>query len=586
MLYAIERTLKLIQGFALYSPNSNQTIALQLERHAAHRPDRTLLLYGDRRYTYAEGNALVNRHAHAYKALGVGKGDVVALAMENRPEFIWHMFALHKLGAVSSLINTHGQGEVLAHALRICAPKRIVIGSEIWEPFSAIRGQLDGIAQDAIDADMDDENPASVDVPVFGQRVAEASSENPAETGTHKLADHAAYIYTSGTTGLPKAAVIRHHRFFRGGRVWSGAAFRYAPDDVLYNCLPLYHSNSVLLATSSAVTAGVTMALSRKFSRTRFWEEIRTYGATSFIYIGELCRYLMNAEPTVNDRAHKVRVISGNGLRPDIWDAFQRRFGIDRIAEFYGATEGNCITINLFGKVGSVGRLLPGMTLARWDEESQSFVRDSRGYCIKCKPGEAGILLGKIRPRGEFDGYQDKSASEKKIVRDAFEPGDAWFNTGDLLRADRLGNLFFMDRLGDTFRWKGENVATSEVQEQLSKWPSVHEVNVYGVQVPATEGRAGMAAMVLAHGARFDAAAFHSHVTAALPSYSRPLFVRIMPELQTTGTFKHKKADLQKEGFDPARVRDPLYFLDPQKNAYVPLDAALYETIARGETRL
>ena len=272
-------------------------------------------------------------------------------------------------------------------------------------------------------------------------------------------------------------------------------------------------------------------------------------------------------------------------MRPDIWEAFQQRFGIERIAEFYGATEGNCITINLFGKVGSVGRLLPGMTLARWDEESQGFVRDSRGFYIKAKPGEPGILLGKIRPRGEFDGYHDAAASEKKIMRDAFEKGDAWFNTGDLLRADRIGNLFFMDRLGDTFRWKGENVATSEVQEQISKWPPVREVNVYGVQVPGTEGRAGMAALVLADGQAFEPSAFHAHVVEALPSYARPVFVRIMPELATTGTFKLKKTDLQKEGFDPASLRDPLFFLDPAQNAYVPLEASLYEALQSGTLR-
>jgi acyl-CoA synthetase (AMP-forming)/AMP-acid ligase II len=586
MLYAIERTLKLVQGFVLYSPTSNETIALQLEKHAARRPQHPFLLYGDRRYTYGEANAIINQHAHAYRALGVGKGDVVALALENRPEFIWHMFALHKLGAVSSLINTHGQGEVLAHALRVCEPKRIIIGSEIWSAFSSIRGQLGDLARGTVDVDMDPDHAAQVDVPVWSTRLTDASSDNPPESGTHKLSDHAAYIYTSGTTGLPKAAVIRHHRFYRGGRVWAGAAFRYTPDDVLYNCLPLYHSNSVLLATSSAVTAGVTMALARKFSRTRFWDDIRKHGATAFIYIGELCRYLVNNEPSPRDREHKVRVVSGNGLRPDIWETFQERFGIGRVAEFYGATEGNCITINLFGTVGSVGRLLPGMTVARWDEAEQSFVRDAQGFLIKAKAGEPGILLGKIRPRGEFDGYQDKAASEKKVVRDAFAKGDAWFNTGDLLRADRMGNLFFVDRLGDTFRWKGENVATSEVQEQLARFKAAHEVNVYGVQIPNTEGRAGMAAIVLQPGQQFDADAFYKHAASVLPAYSRPLFVRIMPELATTGTFKMKKTDLQKDGFDPAVVQDPIYFLDSANGAYVPLDASLKDAICSGKVKL
>ncbi len=586
MFYAIERTMKLIQGFALYSPSSNQTIAFQLERHAAKQPTHPFLLYGDRRYTYAEANAEINRFAHAYKALGIGKNDVVALVLENRPEYLWHMFALHKLGAVSSLINTHGQGDVLAHAIRICEPRHVIVGSEVFGAFSAVRDQLAEVVRGACHVDMDPENPCTVDLPLWGERIADASKENPETSGQHTLADQCAYIYTSGTTGLPKAAIVRHHRLFRGGRVWSGAALRYRSNDVHYNCLSLYHSSAVILATSSVVTAGVTMALARKFSRSRFWEDIRKHGATSFIYIGELCRYLMNTPPSDQDRNHKIRAITGNGLRPDIWEAFQQRFGIQRVAEFYGATEGNCITINVSNTVGSVGTLLPGMAVAAWDEEKQDFIRDEAGFLIKVKPGQAGILLGKIRPRGEFDGYQDKSASEKKIVRDAFTKGDAWFNTGDLLRIDGFRRLFFMDRLGDTFRWKGENVATSEVQEQISKWNAVQEANVYGVQIPGTDGRAGMAAVVLAQDTPFDSKAFREQGTAGLPTYARPLFVRVMPELATTGTFKLKKTDLQKEGFDPSKVKDPLYFLHPEAGEYVPLDASLHAEITAGRLRL
>jgi acyl-CoA synthetase (AMP-forming)/AMP-acid ligase II len=225
------------------------------------------------------------------------------------------------------------------------------------------------------------------------------------------------------------------------------------------------------------------------------------------------------------------------------------------------------------------------MAVAAWDEESQSFIRDENGFLVKVKPGQPGILLGKIRPRGEFDGYQDKSASEKKIVRDAFTKGDAWFNTGDLLRRDGLRRLYFMDRLGDTFRWKGENVATSEVQEQVSKWGPVQEANVYGVQIAGTDGRAGMAAIVLEKGSAFDSKAFCDAI-AGLPSYARPMFVRVMPELATTGTFKLKKTDLQKEGFDPSKVHDPLFFMNPDRGEYVPLDAGMYEAINAGRVRL
>jgi acyl-CoA synthetase (AMP-forming)/AMP-acid ligase II len=385
---------------------------------------------------------------------------------------------------------------------------------------------------------------------------------------------------------LPKAALVKHHRFHRAGAVWSSLALDLRHRDVMYCCLPLYHSNAVLLAASSTIMAGATLALARKFSRTNFWEDVRRHGATAFIYIGELCRYLLSAEPNARDREHRVRVVTGNGLRPDIWQAFQERFGLERIVEFYASTEGNCITFNLFNVRGSVGPLVPGMALARWDEAAQDFVRDSHGRLQRAKHGEPGILLGKIRPGFEFDGYRDSDATSKKVLRDVFRDGDAYLNPGDLLRSDRFRHLYFTDRVGDTFRWKGENVSTTEVQEALSKWAGLAEINVYGVQVPGTEGRAGMAAIALHPGASFDAVGFAAHVRKALPAYSRPAFLRVAQQLEVTSTFKLKKQELQREGFDPAQVSDPLYFLDDARGQYVRLDATLYAAIASGAVRL
>jgi fatty-acyl-CoA synthase len=330
----------------------------------------------------------------------------------------------------------------------------------------------------------------------------------------------------------------------------------------------------------------VTLALSRKFSRTRFWDEIRKYDASGFVYIGELCRYLMNNDASPAERDHRVRAISGNGLRPDVWRALQSRCGVARIAEFYGATESNCITINVFGLLGSVGPRLPGMALVRWDEQNATFVRDAAGRLARVAVGEPGVLLGRIRRKAAFDGYEDKYASESKIVRDAFEAGDAWFNTGDLLRTDRLWHLYFVDRLGDTYRWKGENVATSEVEEELAKWEPVHEVNVYGVQVPGSEGRAGMAALVMRPGHEFDPDRLRQYVEQHLPSYARPRLVRIMPELSTTSTFKVKKSELQNEGYDPRALPEPLYLLHPALDRYVALTDERYDELAAGQLRL
>ena len=578
--------LQFLQGMMLFRSQSRETVAWQFERHAKRHPQRSFLLYADRSYTYEEANSIINRHAHAYHALGIRKGDVVALAIENRPEFLWHFFALLKLGAVASLLNTHAQRDAMLHALRSCRAKHLTVGSEIWPRLTAARAQLQEITGGSVHVDIDPEQPQPTELPDFGALTSNAAVDDPPENQQQTLSDTAALIYTSGTTGLPKAAIVRHERLFRAGRLWASAALRFVPGDVHYNCLPLYHSNAVMLATGSVVTAGVTMALARRFSVTSFWDDIRRYQATSFIYIGEVCRYLINAPASPRDREHGVRVISGNGLRADVWSAFQARFGIPRISEFYGATEGNCVALNVSNVVGSCGTLMSGMALVRWDEQKQDFSRDARGFLVRVRPNEVGLLLGKIRRDRRFDGYTDRQASEQKIVRGAFKRDDAWFVTGDLLRYDNWRRLFFVDRLGDTFRWKGENVATNEVEEQIARFEPVQQAAVYGVRVPGVEGRAGMATMVLKQGERFNPDEFCAHIRASLPGYAQPLFVRIAPELTTTGTHKISKIKLQKEGFDLASIRDPVYLLHPDRAAYIPLDAGLHDAIARGRLRL
>jgi len=586
MLYPVTHPLRLLQGIGLIEAESGATLTKQLEGHAAADPNKVFLIFEDQRFTYGEANALINQHAHSYRALGVGHGDVVALLLENRPAFLWHLFGLQKNGAIGSLINTHLVGESLAHAIQICRPRHVVVGSEMWAAFEHVRARLPEVGEGMVDVDHAGPVASAADAAVWSERLQHASRSNPTPNARITLADQAAYIYTSGTTGLPKAAVVRHSRFFRAGAVWAGLAYRYRPDDVLYNCLPLYHANGLLLATGSVVTAGVTMVLARKFSRKHFWDDVRRTDATGFIYIGELCRYLMNNPESPQDRQHKVRVISGNGLRPDIWRSFKERFGIERIAEFYGSTEGNAITVNALNIEGSVGVKLPGMTIVRWNDQADDFARDERGRLIKAKVGEAGVLIGEIRRRAEFDGYHDREASERKVVRDAFKPGDAYFNTGDLMREDRFRQLYFVDRLGDTFRWKGENVATSEVQEQLATFPTVQEANVYGVNVPGVEGRAGMAALVLRDGEPLDVDALREHVTRGLPPFARPVFLRVLRELNTTSTFKLKKGDLQTQGFDPRRTSDALYVFHTQKGKYSPLTPELFDQISAGNVAL
>jgi acyl-CoA synthetase (AMP-forming)/AMP-acid ligase II len=590
LLDSVRHFYRFVRGALLFRPESTRTIAVQLEEHAEKTPDAVFLRFEQELFTYAQANALINRHAHAYRGLGVSRGKTIALVMDNRPSFLWHLFGLHKIGGVPSLVNTNLSGNTLAHALRACEPFAIVAGGEVWptvrEVVEPLRAAL-GAGADGVWADFERASQGDPSARDFAQLLLAVPATNPDVTLRPPLGDLAAYIYTSGTTGLPKAALVPHHRTYRAGAVWSGIALRYARGDVMYCCLPLYHSNAMLLALGSVVTAGATLALARKFSRTRFWQDARMHRATHMIYIGELCRYLMNAEPSPADRDHGIRVATGNGLRPDIWEAFQKRFGLARIAEFYAATEGNCVTLNPMGRVGSCGPLMPNMRLVRWDEAAQQIVRDAAGKPIPVPDGEPGILLGKITPKAGFDGYREPKATAQKILRDVFEPGDAYFNTGDLLvRRGRWKLLYFSDRLGDTFRWKGENVSTTEVQEALSSLNGVAEVNAYGVRVNGTEGRAGMVAVVMAEGARFDPDAFKAHTDRSLPGYARPIFVRVSERFDTTATFKLKKQDLQEQGFNPERVSEPLYLRHPQRNAYVPLDQDVFAQLESGALKL
>jgi fatty-acyl-CoA synthase len=298
------------------------------------------------------------------------------------------------------------------------------------------------------------------------------------------------------------------------------------------------------------------------------------------MYIGELCRYLLNAPRNPNERNHRLRVGVGNGLRGDIWEAFQQRFGVPLMREFYGATEGNSPLFNFEGRPGMVGRLKPGMVLVRCEETTGEILRNSKGFCDKIeKPGQKGIFLGHINPIFAFDGYVDKAATQKKVLTDAFKKGDAYFNTGDILILHDDGWVSFADRVGDTYRWKGENVSTNEVAEALNRVTGVLESNVYGVEVVGSEGRAGMASLSVNESFKVEELA--KYVVEKLPAFQRPYFVRLSRDMRITGTFKHQKVTYRDEGYDPAKVEEPLYFLDGKN--YVEIDAELHRRLMSGE---
>jgi fatty-acyl-CoA synthase len=563
-----------------------RTCGYVMRAQAERIPDRPLLRFEAETVSYGAYNAGVNRYADVLRRSGVSRGAAVALMMENSPDFLMAEGAMGKLGTVGALINTHLRGAALAHVLQSSTARVLIADAACWPAVREL-GPPEGLAVYAL-AGPD----ALRGVPV--RSLAEAlDAASPAEPDIPdvKVSDVMLYIYTSGTTGYPKPTIIRHSRFTMGGeslRVVLGLA----PGDCSYAPTPLYHGYSNFVGFSPALHAGTTFASRRRFSASAFLDDVQRHGATHFMYVGELCRYLLRQPPSPRDRAHRIRLATGPGLRPDIWEAFVERFGIERIIETYGQTEANLSLMNRRGRVGSVGRSAPfthgQLKLVRVDLERQAPVRGPDGFLIESRPGEVGELLSVVSGKTtmSFDGYVDRRDNEQKMLRDCFAKGDTYLRTGDLLRRDRASYYYFVDRIGDTFRWKGENVATAEIAELLNGAPGVSETAVYGVQVPHADGRAGMALVVLQPGAAFDPAAFFAFSEKAVPPYARPLFVRIGAAMDVTGTLKHVKTRLQQEGYAPDVVADPLYFRDDAARAYVPLDADLKRRIDAGELAL
>ena len=560
------------------------TVADAIAQSLAAGPDRPAIHFQGRSTSYREFDAASNRYARFAQTQGVKRGDVVAILMENRPEFLFAWLGLAKIGATAALINSNLTGHPLAHSLRVAGARHLVLGAELEESYRSAAGEL--------------ESPPAVWVTggAGGNLDAALAAESDAPIGADaraglKASDPLFYIYTSGTTGLPKAARFSHFRFLATATA-SAVVTGMTADDRMYVTLPLYHTAGGVMATGAALVSGATVVVARKFSASRFWTEITESGATTFQYIGELCRYLLNSPENPDETRHKIRLCIGNGLRPEIWEPFQQRFRIPRIIEFYGATEGNVAIMNLDNKVGSIGRIPPYVArffparLVRYDADAGAPLRGPDGLCIECGPNEVGEAVGRIGddPTGRFEGYTDAKESEKKRMRDVLEKGDVYFRTGDLLRRDDDGYYYFVDRIGDTFRWKGENVATSEVAEVLSRFGGIKEANVYGVQVPGADGRACMASIV--PNGELDLAALHAHLTKQLAAYARPLFLRVQGEMIVTATFKHRKVELVDEGYDPAKVGDRLYFADPEQKTFVTLDADVYARLQSGAYRL
>jgi fatty-acyl-CoA synthase len=565
------------------SDSGRDTLATLVREQAQTIPDRTLLRFETETVSYGDFNAGANAFAAVFKEAGIGR-EPVALMMQNSPALLMAEAAVAKSGAIGALINTHLSEKPLAHALLASNARHVFVDH------ASLPRVVD--LPDCAGLNFWAEGDAAELPPHIEPLTPAIDSAPRSEPDALEVrgGDVFLYIYTSGTTGLPKPAIIRHSRFTMAG-IGLGALLGIGADDVIYAPLPLYHGESNFVGFSTAIRAGGCFASRRRFSAGEFLGDVRRHGATAFVYVGELCRYLLRQPPTPHDRDHHLRLAAGAGLRPDIWECFQERFGIKRIVEMYGMTEGNVNLMNLSGRVGSVGRPHAFqhhlIRLARYDVSKEELLRDKRGFLIPCEVGEVGELLGRITRKGymPYEGYTDRAASEAKTVHNAFRRGDHYFRTGDLLRRDERGYYYFVDRIGDTFRWKGENVSTQEVAEFLNRAQGVIEANVYGVEVPGHEGRAGTAALVVDHRG-FDGVAFYRHAQRQLPTYAVPVFVRLVDAIETTGTLKQRKLQLQREGFDLEVIKDPIYLRDDEAGRYVPFTRELAGRLRSGTLRL
>ena len=554
-----------VTGFSA-RPSAKTSIGKVFQERAARYGDKVFLRFGDEQITYREANETVNRYAAVLAARGVGHGDVVGIMLRNSPEAVSLMLASVKCGAIAGMVNHHQRGEVLKHSLGLLNAKAVVADTDFVEPIAESGADTDGL----------------ITVDELTRLAETAPTGNPATTSAVLAKDKAFYIFTSGTTGMPKASVMTHYRWLRALAGFGGMGMRLSSGDTLYCCLPLYHNNALTVALASVLNSGATLALGKSFSASRFWDEVIGYDATAFVYIGEICAYLLNQPEKETDRKHRVRVIGGNGLRPAIWDDFTKRFGIDRVCEFYAASEGNTAFVNFFNLDKTTGICPTPVAFVEYDHDTGDPLRDDSGRVKKVRNGEPGLLLSKVSSFQPFDGYTDDKESEKKLVRGAFKKGDVWFNTGDLMRSQGFCHAEFVDRLGDTFRWKGENVATTEVEAALSIDPTVDECTVYGVEIEGAGGRAGMAAIRLNEGCEFDGKSLAATLYDRLPTYAVPLFVRIVGELEHTSTFKSVKVDLRKEGHGD-HIEDPLYVLKGRDEGYVEYYDDYSKEVAEGK---
>ena len=577
-----------------FKPPANEdktSLGLMFQKTAARHANKSAIIFEGVEFNWSQFNALANQFAHSLALQGIQRGDTVAVFMENRIELLCSIVALSKLGAVAGLINTGLTDRPLAHCINTIDSKKCLVGEELITAMDGVRSEIKltdndylwvgdhAIAGIAPDWTLD-----------FTATLTAMPVTNLPQTDDIRAVEIALYIFTSGTTGLPKPVIVPHRKIMSASRPFTKVGFNAKPSDRMYVCLPLYHITGFLLGVGTCFYSGASIFLRRRFSATQFWPEVQKYQTTLFIYVGELCRYLAMQPECPEEKNNPIRSMLGNGLRPDVWGEFRNRFAVKRICEIYGASESNATFLNILNKDDTIGTSSADLLIVEYDVDADEISRNSNGQLIQVALGGAGLLLSKVDEKYQFDGYKDKQASDDKILTDVLESGDRWFNTGDLIRQIDVGfamglpHFQFVDRVGDTFRWRAENVSTNEVGEILNACEQVEISNVYGVEVPGVEGRAGMAAITLKDGIKFDAQAFSFYAHRELPSFACPVFVRIEKEQDTTGTFKLVKGQLKKEAFHLDQIDQPVYIKKPNSNEYELLDQAFYAQILAGKS--
>ena len=577
-------------GYKLAGDDDPISLGSVFEDTVSRYPDNIMLIFEDRQWTYSQFNGEVNQLARALASKGISRGDTVALFMENRAEYALSMLALLKLGVSGSLINNSLKGAALVHCLKATDAKGCIVGAECSEGFAEVLDELNWTDGQPLVWFADGEGD---EVPAWATDARTEMSSmvqtNLEVTRSIKAGETALYIVTSGTTGLPKATVVSHRKIVGAGHGVGRLGFRIKPEDRLYLCLPIYHITGMGPGFCGFISAGGSIVLRRSFSASNFWPDIQKHQANCFIYVGELCRYLTMQPPCPEEENNPLEKMLGNGLRPDVWDEFKGRFGVSRICEIYGASEGNVSFLNILNKDKTIGAAISKVALVKYDNENDEILRDEAGHFIEVPIGEPGLLLGEITDKTRFEGYTDPAATEKKIVRNVLEDGDQWFNTGDLIRQIDVGfalglkHFQFVDRTGDTFRWRAENVSTNEVAEVLNKHSQIDMANVYGVEVPGAEGRAGMAAFTLTAGSDLDLETFDQLINDELPVYARPVFLRVQRNMATTGTFKLLKGELREQAYHLDKVdQDEIYVRRPRSEHYERLDVDFYQGLVAG----